>query len=151
MTDQPDQPTQLLATSALYLPVGLKCAIVVSFVEAPIFFVSTAAAPIVLPAGWVVIFACTFFRAWQLNTQYLCSNDLDLSKFVAGVVLVGLASAALYGALVALSSPAADDLIWLIKAAFICNPIAGIDAAIIAMLGAYIVEKIVGQMPSRRF
>jgi hypothetical protein len=146
-----DQPEQLLASSTLYLPIALKCAIVASFVEAPVFFVSTAAAPIVFPAGWTIIFAYTFYKAWQLNTQYLCSNDFDVSKFVAGVVLVGLASAALFGALVALSAPAADDVVWLIKAAFISNPVAGIDAALIAASGAYVVEKILARMPSREF
>jgi hypothetical protein len=132
---------QLLASSTLYLPIALKCAIMVSVIEAPVFFVSTAMAPIVFPACWVMIFAYTFFKAWQLNTQCLCNNDVDPLKFIGGAVLMGLASAALFGAMVAVSSPAADDAVWLIKAAFICNPIAAVDAAVIATFGAAAIGK----------
>jgi hypothetical protein len=146
-----DQPKQLLASSTLYLPIALVCAIVVSIIEAPVFFFSTAAAPIIFPAGWAIIFTYTFFRAWQLNTQYLCSNDVDLLKIIGGAVLIGLASAALVGGFVALSNPLADDAIWLIKAAFICNPIAAVDAAVMTTLGASAIGKVLALMTSRRF
>jgi hypothetical protein len=146
-----DQPKQLLASSTLYLPTALVCAIVVSIIEAPVFFFSTAAAPIVFLAGWAIIFAYTFFRAWQLNTRYLCSNEADVLKFIGGAVLIGVASAALVGGFVALSNPLADDAIWLIKTAFICNPIAAVDAAVIATFGTHIVEKVLGKMLLRGF
>lgn len=59
--------------------------------------------------------------------------------------LIGLASAALVGGFVALFNPLADDPIWLTKAAFICNPIAAVDAAVIAKFGTNIAEKVLGQ------
>ena len=123
----------------LYVRVALNFAAVISIIEAPILFFSKASAPIVLPVGWVVLAACLFYRVWRLNTERVLSNDLDVFKFVAGPTLIGMAGGALYLADISLFSPAADDVLTLIKFEFIANPCAAFGAAAIAILGMGVV------------
>jgi hypothetical protein len=145
-----DDPQQLLADSSQYLPIALKFSAIVSIIATPFLYTGVASASIVFPACWILIFAYTFYRAWQLNMQYLVSNDISAFKFIGGIALIAMTSAALFGGIVALSSPMADDPVWLIKAAFICNPISAIDAAVVATFGGYAIEKALA-LPSRRF
>jgi hypothetical protein len=119
----------------LYLNVALNFAVVVSIIEAPILFISTASAPIVFPAGWIVIATCLFYRVWRLNAESVLSNDLDVFKFVAGPAVIGIAGVAMYFAYMSLFSPAADDALTLIKYEFIANPFAALGAAAMATLG----------------
>lgn len=119
----------------LYLNVAFNFAVVISIIEAPILFISKASAPIVFPAGWVIIATCLFYRVWRLNAEGALSNDLDVFKFVAGPTLIGMAGVAMYFAYTSLSSPAADDALTLIKFEFIANLIAAFGAAAIATLG----------------
>jgi hypothetical protein len=43
--------------------------------------------------------------------------------------------------------PEADDPLWRIKYAFILNAIAGVDAAVVAILGTYLIGQIRGSRP----
>jgi hypothetical protein len=119
----------------LYVNVALNFAVGISIIEVPILFISRASAPIVFPAGWVVIATCIFYRVWRLNAERALSNDLDVFKFVAGPTLIGMAGVAMYVAYMSLFSPAADDALTLIKFEFIANPFAAFGAAAIATLG----------------
>lgn len=141
---------QILATSSIYLPIALKFAIVIGLIETPILFYEVVSYKIVLPTGWFLVFFYTIFRTWQLHTNYLFSDDVGLLKLIGGVVLIGLTSAALFGASVAMNSPLANDPVWLIKAAFICNPIAAVNAAAVATVGAALVKRAIDLITSQK-
>jgi hypothetical protein len=118
----------------LYAKGALYISVVISTIEAPILFISKASAPIVLPAGWVVIAVYFFYEVWQLNAERPLNNDLDVFKMVAGPAVIGIAGGTMYMGYTFVLSPAANDTLTLVKCAFIANPFVGFGAAAIAIL-----------------
>jgi hypothetical protein len=123
------------AGAPLYAKMALNFALFISIIEAPILFINKASAPIVFPAGWVVIAICLFYGVWRLNAEKSLNNDLDVFKLIASPFLVFIVGVAMYFAYTFLFSPAADDVLTLIKAEFIINPFVGFGVAAIAILG----------------
>jgi hypothetical protein len=119
----------------LYAKGALNVAVVISIIEAPILFIDKTSAPIVFPAGWLVIAVWFFYAVWRLNAEKPLNNDLDVFKLVAGPFLVFIVGVAMYFAYTFLFSPAAEDVLSLIKAEFIINPFVGFGVAAIAILG----------------
>jgi hypothetical protein len=133
-----------------YGNVALKIAIIISIIEAPILFISTASAPLLFPAGWIVMSVWIFYRVWRLNAENLLGNDLDLFKLIAGIALIALVGVVMYVTYMSLFSPAADDALTLIKFAFIANPFVALGAAVIANLGMGAIGLFAGFVNSQR-
>jgi hypothetical protein len=128
-----------------YLRVALGTAIVISIVEVPVVLIENSALPFVLLAGWIVLMAHTFYRAWKLNSQRLLSNNFDIFNLVGGLALIGICSSLIYSAFERLQSGAANTDVsglFLIKAIVVWNLFTAIDATAIAIFGICALEQI---------
>jgi hypothetical protein len=139
-----------LANSSVLLAIALKCAVAVWIIEVPILLADSIVVAIVFSAGWLIIFAYTFYRAWHLQTSALLNYGIGVIRFIGSVLAIALATAVLYLTFRALSSPAASGPIWQFKAAFISNMFAALDAATVAMLGIFLTERICAMVSSHK-
>jgi hypothetical protein len=137
-----DDQKPLLASSTMYLPIALKCAIVVAVFEFPIFLIEAIAAHFVLIGGWILILGYTLYRVWQLSAQSLLANEINFVKLVACIFLVGLTSAVMYVTVMTSLDPTTNNPTWQIKAAFISNPFVAFGVATFAMLATFVIEQV---------
>ena len=102
-----EYPPPVLANSSVLFAIALRCAVAVWIIEVPILLTDSLVVAAVFCAGWLIIFAYTFYRAWDLHTSALLNYDTGVIRFLGSVFAIALATGALWLTLAALSSPAA--------------------------------------------
>jgi len=137
-----DDQKPILTNTTMYLWIALAFAIVVAVVEIPILSLNVMPTALVFIAGWLVICGYTFYRVWQLNAHTLIVNDFGFAKLVASAFIIGLSSVLLYLGIQTSYSAAYDNIAWRIKGAFAGNALVALDAATLAIIGAFAVEQI---------
>jgi hypothetical protein len=137
-----DDQAPLITNSTIYLPIALKCSLVVALLEAPLFLFDMVAVQFVFIGGWMLILAYTGYWVWKLNTQTLLANEVNAAKLVACLFAIGLTGVLLYVTLMASYNPDTNNATWRIEAAFISNPFAALNVASLAIFGTFVADQI---------
>ena len=91
-----EYPPPVLANSSVLFAIALRCAVAVWIIEVPILLTDSLVVAAVFCAGWLIIFAYTFYRAWDLRTSALLNYDTGVIRFLGSVFAIALARG-LYG------------------------------------------------------
>jgi hypothetical protein len=133
---------------------ALAAAVVISIVEMPAVLIDNSTLPFVLLAGWIVLVAHTFHRAWKLNAQRLLSSNLDVFNLAGGLALIGICSTLVYFVFAGLQRGAANtevSALFLVKAIVVWNLFTAIDAAAIAIFGICALEQVLKLTSPERY
>jgi hypothetical protein len=137
-----DENNPILTNTTMYLWIALAFAILVTVIEIPLLMLNVVPTALVFAVGWIIICGYTFYRVWRLNAHTLVVNDFGFAKLVAGAFIIGGSSVLLYLAIQTSYDAEYDNLVWRIKGAFAGNALVALDAATLAVIGAFAAEQI---------
>lgn len=135
---------------AFIMKVALSAGVVVSIVELPALLIGEAAVLSILPAGWIVIIAYAFYRAWLFNDPRASNTDLDVFQIAGCVALLVISGFLMLFPLFSRMSHAHNSELDLAKVILVTNAFAALPAVAIAVLGLYLFCRIVEITTSQR-
>jgi hypothetical protein len=137
-----DENNPILTNTTTHLWIALAFAILVSVIEIPLLILNVVPTALVFAAGWIIICGYTFYRVWRLNAQTLVVNEFGFAKLVAGAFIIGGSIVRLYLGIQTSYDAEYDNIVWRIKGAFAGNALVALDAATLAVIGAFAAEQI---------